>query len=271
MGSIVALPDVGDPLGFENRPYSPSVTSRSPRRSHQFAIRSVRPTADPRKAPLPLPTTVVAILAVTILSLPAPAKAWVQVGGVIEGTLVLDLGAAKKTAPRYAGASPMIRTMQPVPAVVYLTGSGLDARLIVATVDMDQQGGLFVPAALGVQTGTVVRFPNADPFFHNVYSYAGNGRFDLGRFPEGESREVTFDEPGIVRVFCEIHEFMRAVILVTENPFHGVVAADGTFRIGGVPPGEYILTAFHPDLGSLEEQVAVTDRQTVRLRLVLGG
>ncbi len=64
---------------------------------------------------------------------------------------------------------------------------------------------------------------------------------------------------------------MRAVSLVTENPFHGVVAADGTFRFGGVSAGEYTLTAFHPDLGSLEERVAWTDRQTVRLRLVLGG
>lgn len=212
-----------------------------------------------------------AILAFTILLLTTPSGVVAQAAGVIEGTLVLGLRAARKTAPRYATAGPAIRTMQPVPAIVYLTGGGLHSGPVVASVDMEQRGGIFAPAALGVQTGTVVRFPNADPFFHNVFSYAGNGRFDLGRFPEGESREVTFEEPGIVNVFCEVHEFMRAVIVVTEHAFHAVVEGDGTFRIDGVPPGDYTLTAYHPDLGSLEEPVTVTDGRVARLRLVLGG
>ena len=71
-------------------------------------------------------------------------------------------------------------------------------------------------------------------------------------------------------VFCEVHDFMRAVIVVTDHPFHAVVGEDGAFRMDGVPPGEYRLVAYQPDLGLAEEPVVVEEGETARLRLDLG-
>jgi hypothetical protein len=136
---------------------------------------------------------------------------------------------------------------------------------------MVQRDTIFDPGAITILPGTVVRFPNQDPFFHNVFSFGSTPRFDLGRYPEGESREVRFDMPGIVNVYCEVHEYMRAVILVTSHSFHAVVQEDGQFRIDGVPPGEYTLAVYHPDLGVRRESVTVSGGQTIRLEVGGGG
>ena len=205
--------------------------------------------------------------------IPAPGIAPPLVGqeaGVIEGTLLVRLGPQRRWASRYPGAGPTSAKVHPVPAVVYLLGDFAEEDPVTAVRDIAQRGGVFLPGALAVRAGTVVRFPNEDPYVHNVFSYA-DPRFDLGRYRAGESREVVFDEAGIVRIYCEIHEYMRAVVLVTEHSFHDVVSEDGTFRITGVPPGEYTLAAYHPDVGSLEERVAVSEGGTIRVALQLGG
>ena len=205
--------------------------------------------------------------------IPAPGIAPPLVGqetGVIEGTLSLRLGPQRRWASRYPGAGPTSAKVHPVPAVVYLLGDFAEEDPVTAVRDIAQRGGVFLPGALAGRAGTVVRFPNEDPYVHNVFSYA-DPRFDLGRYRAGESREVVFDAAGIVRIYCEIHEYMRAVVLVTEHSFHDVVSEDGSFRITGVPPGEYTLAAYHPDVGSLEERVAVSEGGTVRVALQLGG
>jgi len=206
----------------------------------------------------------------------APAPLPGQAGAVIEGTLAVAAGPARKTAPRYGSGPLAARGMQEVAAVVYLTGEGLSASGGAgagpeAAVDVVQRDTAFVPAALAIRTGTAVRFPNGDPFYHNVFSYGGNARFDLGRYPEGELRQVTFDEPGIAHVYCEVHEYMRAVIVVTDHPFHAVVGDDGSFRLEGVPPGRHTVVAYHPDLGSVERVIEVGAGERLTLPLALGG
>jgi len=205
-----------------------------------------------------------------VLSTPCGARG--QDVAVVEGTLVAGPGPARKTASRYLAGITVPRDMQPVASVVYLVGDGLaapSADRAETVVDVMQRDTAFMPSAITIRTGTVVRFPNADPFFHNVFSYARNARFDLGRYPEGESREVAFHQAGIARVFCEVHEFMRAVVLVTDHPFHAVVAHDGSFRIEGVPPGDHTLIAYHPDGGSIERTVVVRGGERVRVDLDL--
>ena len=212
-----------------------------------------------------------ALFVLTLIPAPGIAPPLVgQEAGVIEGALSLPLGPQRRWPSRYPGAGPTSAKVHPVPAVVYLLGDFPEEDPVAAVRDIVQRDGVFIPGALAVRAGTVVRFPNEDPYVHNVFSYA-DPRFDLGRYPRGESREVVFDAAGIVRVYCEIHEYMRAVVLVTEHSFHDVVSEDGTFRIAGIPPGEYTLTAYHPDVGSLEERVVVPAGGTARVLLQLGG
>ena len=109
---------------------------------------------------------------------------------------------------------------------------------------LDQRNESFVPYVLAVTVGSTVDFPNSDRTYHNVFSLSKAKRFDLGRYPRGQSRSVRFDQPGVVRVFCEIHSHMSAWILVFAHPFFAVADADGRFRIDGVPPGSYTLAAW---------------------------
>jgi hypothetical protein len=95
----------------------------------------------------------------------------------------------------------------------------------------------FVPDLLPVLVGTTVSFLNDDKIYHNVFSLSRAKPFDLGIYEQGASRRVTFDRPGLVRVYCNIHSEMAADVLVLTNPYFAVTGPDGRFRIADVPVG----------------------------------
>jgi plastocyanin len=111
--------------------------------------------------------------------------------------------------------------------------------------ELRQRGERFVPHVLAVRTGTTVQFPNDDPLFHNVFSLSRVKTFDLGRYPKGATRPVTFESAGVVPVFCHIHADMSAYILVLDHPFFVIPDSVGHFVLDGVPPGDYQLVAWH--------------------------
>lgn len=108
-----------------------------------------------------------------------------------------------------------------------------------------QKGKRFTPHVTIVPTGSTVDFPNFDPIFHNAFSNFAGQPFDTGLYPPGTTRKVRFQRPGIVRVFCNIHSTMSAVIVVVQSPYIALSEPSGAFRIQGVPPGEYILKVWH--------------------------
>jgi plastocyanin len=108
-----------------------------------------------------------------------------------------------------------------------------------------QKGKRFSPHVLAVQVGTEVSFPNFDPIFHNAFSTFDGQIFDVGLYPPGTTRIVHFRRAGVVRVFCNIHHEMSAIIVVLPVRWFASSSGDGTFSIGDVPPGEYILSVFH--------------------------
>ena len=110
---------------------------------------------------------------------------------------------------------------------------------------MLQKDKTFSPHVLAVQAGSLVEFPNADPIFHNAFSSYNGQVFDIGLYPPGTTRSVKFARPGVVRVFCNIHASMNAVIVVIASPYFATTKTDGTFNIGEVPSGQYNLTVFH--------------------------
>jgi len=110
---------------------------------------------------------------------------------------------------------------------------------------MLQKDKTFSPHVLAVEAGSVVDFPNADPIFHNAFSSYSGQVFDIGLYPPGTTRSLRFAREGVVRVFCNIHSSMSAVIVVLGSPYFATTKRDGAFEISDVPPGDYQLTVFH--------------------------
>jgi plastocyanin len=121
---------------------------------------------------------------------------------------------------------------------------------------MTQRNERFAPQVLAIRAGTTVDFPNEDQTYHNVFSLSKTRRFDLGRYAAGMSKPVRFDQPGIVRVFCDIHSHMSAFILVFNHHYFDATDADGRYDIPAVPPGRYTVLAWHE--GTVRDAQAVT-------------
>ena len=169
---------------------------------------------------------------------------------------VADLG-----APRLVAIVPdLLRSvvyLESAPRGAFETDEGGHAVL-------DQRNETFVPHVLAITAGTTVDFPNSDHIYHNVFSLSKTERFDLGRYAKGKSKSVRFDQPGIVRVFCEIHSHMNAFILVFAHPYFAMTDSDGRYRIDNVPPGNYSVIAWN-------EGVAVRGRAGHRAGRRRGG
>jgi len=162
-----------------------------------------------------------------------------------------------------------IQKAEPPAAIVSLEGlaaSGLPRK--TGNVRIRQNGYQFRPSILVVQTGTTIDFPNEDDEFHNVFSYSKTRRFDLGRYRKDETaKQVTFDKAGVGKIYCEIHQHMRCVVVVVDTPLFTTTDAQGRFRIKDVPPGEYSMKVFLPSEKTVTSEITVREGQTLQLKL----
>ena len=129
--------------------------------------------------------------------------------------------------------------------VVSLRPMGAGAPLKPMHVVMTQKNKTFTPHMLAITVGSTVDFPNLDPIFHNAFSSYNGQIFDVGLYPPGSTRSVKFTREGAVRVFCNIHSSMSAMIVVLATPYFAVTKPDGAFNIANVPPGDYELRLTH--------------------------
>jgi len=130
-------------------------------------------------------------------------------------------------------------------------------------LEIKQEGRQFNPRVAVVQTGTNVVFPNLDSVYHNVFSNSPRNTFDLGTYQAGDkARSVTVTGPGIVEVYCNLHQKMSAKILVVPNALFTKVRADGTFRLENVPAGPRRLVAWSPEAKPAAQRVEVTGGTT---------
>jgi plastocyanin len=129
-------------------------------------------------------------------------------------------------------------------AVVWIEGV---ARGSEPKAQMRSASKRFEPHVIVVPRNTTVEFPNADPIYHNVFSVSAGNRFDLGLYRSGASKSKKFEEPGIVRVYCNIHPQMVGFVLVVDSGAWAITAPDGSFRIDNVPAGTHTLKAWHED------------------------
>jgi len=129
---------------------------------------------------------------------------------------------------------------------------------------LTQHNKSFEPHVLVVPVGSVVQFPNRDPFFHNVFSLFEGKRFDLGLYEAGTTRNVNFDRPGISYIFCNIHAEMSAVVIALDTPYFSISNRKGEIVIPHVPPGSYMMrtwyeTALAESLDAMTREIRVTE------------
>ena len=155
---------------------------------------------------------------------------------------------------RHKDFSGVVVWLEPYGAAAAHVSPATKARMI-------QRRKKFEPHVLAIPVGTAVEFPNLDPIFHNAFSSFSGQVFDIGLYPPKTSRSVTFKREGVVRVFCNIHPTMSAIIVVLKTPWFAVTQQDGTFQIPGVPPGEYRLRLFHER--ATQESLEGLDRRVV--------
>jgi len=134
-------------------------------------------------------------------------------------------------------------------AVVFLESpEAKQAAKPAASVEIAQANKAFVPAVTSVTAGTSVVFPNRDTVRHHVYSFSATKKFEIKLYVGTPANPVVFDRAGIAVLGCNIHDNMVAWVVVVETPWHGQTGADGRWNALNVPPGNYRLRTWHPDL-----------------------
>src|SRR5450631_2087809 len=137
------------------------------------------------------------------------------------------------------------------------------------TASIEQRDRRFAPDLVVIPAGSSVSFPNFDPIFHNVFSLSKAKSFDLGNYPNGQSRTVTFPAPGLVAVYCHLHSNMSATIVVAPN--HWATKADGKggFTLADVPAGTYTVVAWHKTAGTFRKTIVIGEKNDVDLSFTL--
>ena len=148
-------------------------------------------------------------------------------------------------------------------AVLYLEApAAVTTAARPVTVEIAITDKTYAPHVVVVPLGSTVRFPNHDPFNHNVFSVSDPNSFDLGLYGRGEAKSYTFAHPGLVRVYCNVHPRMVAYVLVMENRYYAQPASDGSFAIDNVPAGRYRLHVWHERIPSeVIKDVSAADGQ----------
>ena len=187
-------------------------------------------------------------------------RGWLSFVGVV----LAATGAGSSTAyPDLHGTVRAGTRVEP-DAVVWLDASAA-VSVQPARVVLDQRNTTFSPRVLAVRVGTTVEFPNNDRVFHNVFSFHNGKRFDLGLYPVGTVKRVTFDHPGLSRIFCNIHPNMAAYIMVVDSPYLAVSDARGEFVMSAVEPKSYTYHAWRPGRSELTGTVLVEAGAAVRV------
>ena len=211
------------------------------------------------------------ITAALILAAPLSTPA-AQAPGRVAGTVKLTLAnAAPSSASAYDRRSvgPRPKPQSEMKNVVIFFTDLRAAKAAPMQASIAQKDEQFSPHLVAVTAGSSVAFPNEDPFFHNVFSLSRGAAFNLGRYPSGSSRSKTFSRPGIVKVFCEIHSHMSAVVRVFDHGWFTVPNEDGTFALDGVPPGDHTLVAWHERIGERRDRITIRSGAATQINFTL--
>jgi len=197
-----------------------------------------------------------------------------------EGAIPLAKTIDMRSVPQCAAAHPdgvleqavVVKEGRLANAVVWIKG-GLEDWIFSTpkdTVVIDQKGCLYQPRVSAAMVGQLVQFRNSDPEPHNVHGrpqVVDEWNFIMSR--PGSTRDLVFEKPEIaVTIGCDVHPWMKGYLAILPNPYFAVTSADGPAKLANVPPGDYLVGAWHEKLGSREQRVTVPPRGSVSVQLV---
>ena len=123
---------------------------------------------------------------------------------------------------------------------------------------VDQVDKEFTPKVTAILVGTPVTFPNNDNVRHQVYSFSPAKRFELPLYAGVPAQPVVFDKPGVVVLGCNIHDWMVGYVYVSESPYFAKTDKDGKASLADLPPRQYVVRVWHPQLEGTEEATRKT-------------
>ena len=197
-----------------------------------------------------------------LVSLPLVVRA--QAAAVVAVALLGTAHAGKAAGADVVNGRVRLAGAPQKDAVVWLSGTP-SGPVVPRRIVLDQRNMAFLPHVLGVPVGTRVEMPNNDRVFHNVFSFKDGKRFDLGLYPVGTSKFVTFDQPGLSRIFCNIHPTMAAYVMAVDSSLVGVTDTEGKFEIAGARPGRYEYHAWRPGAEIISGSVTVSAGQEIEV------
>ena len=153
--------------------------------------------------------------------------------------------------------------------VVYIEGGPKSSASGVVKASIEQRDRRFVPDLVVIPAGSAVSFPNFDPIFHNVFSLSKAKSFDLGNYPKGQTRMVTFAASGVVAVYCHLHSNMVATIVVAPNRWAVRADGNGVFSLKDVPAGTYTVVAWHKTAGTFRKTVTIGEQGDAEVSFTL--
>src|SRR5580704_396861 len=171
-----------------------------------------------------------------------------------ERAVTMQVAEAKEGASSASDASNVVVWLSPLN---HSAQNSADEPAVAQSPQLVQRNKSFEPHVLVVRVGTVVQFPNKDPFFHNIFSLYDGKRFDLGLYEAGTTRSVRFDRPGVSFLFCNIHAEMSAAVVAVDSPYFAISDHQGRLTIAGVPDGRYELHVWY-ERGTAENLKSLT-------------
>jgi len=177
---------------------------------------------------------------------------------------VCAMGATDTTSSTYVGADGHLGNV-----FVYVK-EGLEGQSFPVSTDavaLNQEGCRYTPHVMGIQVGQTLQILNSDPTLHNIHATpASNEEFNMGQPIQGMQFERTFDNVEVMVPFqCDVHGWMNAYIGVLDHPYFTVTGTDGMFDISTLPPGDYVIEAWHEELGTETQNVTVATGETAEV------
>jgi plastocyanin len=156
--------------------------------------------------------------------------------------------------------------------VIFLEGSTESARQQLRSAPspasvqkISHKGMNFSPRVIPLKTGSSVDFLNDDGIFHNAFSLSRSNPFDLGVYPQGTSKLVRFDKPGLVRVYCNLHPGMVSNVLALDNHFFAMTDATGQYSLSSAPVGSFVFRVWSERADPSEQSIEISTDTPLRL------